>query len=95
MHIRYSAIRSSIVALVLFLVFGLVPQAAAAEFPYFILKGDLHVHSDFSHDSVVPIEQVVSESSIAGYDFIAVTDHNTPRHMIEDHSTDDVLVNAG
>ncbi len=95
MHIRYSAIRSSIVALVLFLVFGLVPQAAAAEFPYFILKGDLHVHSDFSHDSVVPIEQVVSESSIAGYDFIAVTDHNTTRHMIEDHSTDEVLVIAG
>lgn len=78
----------------LVLVFVLSSFAYAAP-DYFILKGDLHCHSDFSHDSDVPIEQVVRESGIAGYDFIAVTDHNTVRHMMQDHSTDEVLVIAG
>lgn len=67
----------------------------AAHEGYFILIGDLHCHSDFSHDSEVPIEQVVAESVIAGYDFISITDHNTVRHMTQDYSTDDILVMSG
>lgn len=87
--------RKSVPLLVLcFIVFSFFSGVAGAE-EYFILKGDLHVHSDFSHDSVVPIEQVVYESGIAGYDFIAITDHNTVRHMTKDYSTDEVLVLAG
>lgn len=62
---------------------------------FFILQGDLHAHSEFSHDSEVPIGQVVEESGIAGYDFISITDHNTTRHMTENYSTDRVLVIAG
>lgn|SRR5690554_246347 len=72
-----------------------VALTASAHSPYFILKGDLHVHSDFSHDSDVPVEQVVEESRIAGYDFISLTEHNTTRHMMADHSTDELLVISG
>lgn len=75
-------------------ILGLLGSVSSAQ-EYFILKGDLHVHSEFSHDSVVPIEQVVEESEIAGYDFIAITDHNTVRHMTKDYSTDKILVLAG
>lgn len=62
---------------------------------YFLLIGDLHVHSEASHDSEVPTEQVVRESGLAGYDFIALTEHNTTRHMNQDWSTDEVLVLYG
>ncbi|HPT83838.1 MAG TPA: CehA/McbA family metallohydrolase [Limnochordia bacterium] len=62
---------------------------------YFILTGDLHCHSEFSHDSEVPVEQVVRETGLAGYDFLALTEHNTTRHMTRDWSTDEVLVIAG
>ena len=83
-------------ALILFLFTGTILNPLVYASPeYFILKGDLHVHSDFSHDSDIPIDQVVQESGIAGYDFIAITDHNTVRHMKEDHSTSEVLVIAG
>lgn len=79
---------------VVLLVLALFGGVALAE-EYFILKGDLHLHSDFSHDSTVPIEQVVAESGLAGYDFIAISDHNTVRHMAKDYSTEEVLVLAG
>lgn len=83
---------SALVALIVILILA---SSAAAHSEYFILKGDLHVHSSFSHDSNVPVEQVVAESRIAGYDFIALTEHNTTRHLMQDHSTDDLLVIAG
>ena len=81
-----------VVALVLLSMCSVQVQATAQ---YFILKGDLHVHSDFSHDSTVPVETVLRESIMAGYDFISLTEHNTTRHMLEDYSSDDLLVIAG
>lgn len=69
--------------------------SALADSPYFVVKGDLHCHSDFSHDSDVPIDHVVRESKLAGYDFIAMTDHNTTRHMEVDHSIEGLLVIPG
>jgi predicted metal-dependent phosphoesterase TrpH len=72
-----------------------IALAASSESPYFTLKGDLHVHSSFSHDSDVPVAQAVEESRDAGYDFIALTDHNTTRHMREDHSIGGLLVIPG
>lgn len=87
--------RKSKSCLISFILVFLLNSFAQAAPNYFIVKGDLHCHSEFSHDSDVPIAQVVEESGIAGYDFIAITDHNTVRHMMEDHSTEDVLVIAG
>ena len=86
------SIRVLIICLLLVSLSGLVH---AADEGYFILIGDLHCHSDFSHDSDVLIEQVVEESGVAGYDFLSITDHNTVRHMTKDYSTDEVLVMAG
>lgn len=62
---------------------------------YFVLRGDLHVHSDFSHDCDVPLAQVIEESIQTGYDFIALTEHNTQNHLLEDHSVSDLIVLPG
>ncbi len=40
------------------------------------LKGQLHVHTERSHDSTSPIGAVVSFYEGRGYDFIVLTDHN-------------------
>ncbi len=72
-----------------------VSSSLAAKPELLILKGDLHCHSSFSHDSVIPVEQVIAESIIAGYDFIALTEHNTLLHLQKDHSTKDLLVISG
>lgn len=71
------------------------PGIRAAQDRLFILKGDLHCHSAFSHDCEVPVEQVIADSIIAGYDFIALTEHNTTAHLRDDHSSDKLLVIAG
>lgn len=69
----------------------LLSCAACAE-DYILLKGDLHCHSKFSHDSDTPYEQVMAESKIAGYDFIALTEHNTTNHLKNDLSSEDMIV---
>lgn len=62
---------------------------------YLLLRGDLHVHSSYSHDSNVPTAQVIEESILTGYDFIALTEHNTRNHMRQDHSVDGLIVLPG
>lgn len=62
---------------------------------YFILKGDLHVHSSYSHDSTVPVAQVIEESIQTGYDFIALAEHNTQNHLQQDHSVPELIVLPG
>ncbi len=83
-----SAVLAAFIALCL-------PGAGLSEEAYILLKGDLHCHSSFSHDSDVKAEQVISDSVTAGYDFIALTEHNTLRHLKEDHSTEDLIVLPG
>ncbi len=40
------------------------------------LRFDLHLHSHYSYDCLVPLEQVVNAARRAGLDGIALTDHN-------------------
>lgn len=39
------------------------------------LRGDLHVHSDWSSDGKDSLEQMVAAAARRGYDYLAVTDH--------------------
>lgn len=89
--LRYSLVLLMLAAVIVFGASG----SLAAKPELFIVKGDLHSHSAFSHDSEVPVEQVIAESIIAGYDFIALTEHNTLLHLKKDHSTKDLLVISG
>lgn len=82
-----------IIAVCLTLFLFITPLASAQE--YFVLRGDLHVHSDYSHDSDVPLAQVIEESIQTGYDFIALTEHNTRNHLYEDHSVPGLIVVPG
>jgi hypothetical protein len=85
--------RTALVALCFVALVMLASVASAQEL--FILKGDLHCHSSYSHDSEVPVDKVIADSIVAGYDFIALTEHNTVSHLAEDHSTEDLLVISG
>lgn len=60
-----------------------------------IVRGDLHCHSNFSHDSNVSVEQVIEESIKTGYDFIALTEHNTIEQLKKDFSTEKLIVLPG
>ena len=62
---------------------------------YIALKGDLHCHSSFSPDSNVPVEEVIAAYTQAGYDFIALTEHNQIKHLRKDWSTDELMVLPG
>ena len=39
------------------------------------LRGDLHVHSDWSRDGKAPLEDMVGAAAQRGYDYVAITDH--------------------
>ncbi|MFB6075688.1 MAG: PHP domain-containing protein, partial [Candidatus Aenigmatarchaeota archaeon] len=41
------------------------------------MKIDLHIHTEYSHDSRLPIKKIVEISKRKGLDGIAITDHNT------------------
>lgn len=62
---------------------------------WLVVKGDLHCHSNFSGDSTARLERVIQYSVENGYDFIALTEHNTLRHLKEDHSTENLIVLPG
>lgn len=48
-----------------------------------MLRADLHVHTSFSRDGVMPPQQLISLCLARGIDCLAVTDHNTIRGAIE------------
>ena len=39
------------------------------------IKGDLHIHTDYSH-AVDPLEHIVEKAVSMGYEYIAITDHS-------------------
>lgn len=48
-----------------------------------MLKVDLHLHSNFSHDGQSSIEALIARSRECGIDRIALTDHNTVEGALE------------
>lgn len=59
-----------------------VERAKAGELPDLVtaadLKGDLHLHSDWS-DGRDPIERMVDAAAALGYEYMALTDHSSGR----------------
>lgn len=47
------------------------------------LKIDLHVHTDYSRDSTITLNQVVAYSQMRGLDGVAVTDHDVVTGALE------------
>lgn len=43
----------------------------------------LHIHSEYSHDSDVPVKEIIQTAKTLGYDAISITDHNTARGSME------------
>jgi len=60
-----------------------------------LLKTDLHCHTIFSHDSLLPVEQLIAVARKRGLDKIAITDHNTIRGALLAKSLDPDLVIVG
>lgn len=56
-----------------------VEPAAEGRLPQLVragdLRGDLHVHSDFSGDGVDSLAEMVRGAAGRGYDYVAITDH--------------------
>ena len=61
------------------------------------LRLDLHIHSMYSGDGVMPPEQIVARARRTGLDGIAVTDHDTIRGGVETRRLEpaDMLVIVG
>ncbi|MCH7642669.1 MAG: DNA polymerase/3'-5' exonuclease PolX [Chloroflexi bacterium] len=61
---------------------GEIPAAEAGALPDLVeladIRGDLHVHSDWS-DGQAPVEQMVREAAGRGLDYVALTDHSSGR----------------
>lgn len=47
------------------------------------MKICLHIHSECSHDSDVPVKDVVHTAKKLGYDVISITDHNTSKGSLK------------
>ena len=56
---------------------------------YITLKGDFHIHTNFSDAQVWPVTRV-DEADLDGLDFISITDHleTHHQHMIKDYKAD-------
>lgn len=58
---------------------GEVEAAASASLPELLtlraIRGDLHVHTDYSGDAKSSVEDMVARASELGYEYIAITDH--------------------
>lgn len=48
-----------------------------------MLRVDLHLHSDFSHDGRSSLQQLIERAHESGLDRIALTDHNTAEGALE------------
>ncbi len=58
---------------------GEIQQAEAGTLPDLVevsdLKGDLHVHSDWSGDGRASLEEMVAAAAARGHEYLAITDH--------------------
>ena len=58
---------------------GEVEAAAKGELPTLLqvadIKGDLHVHTNYSGDAKSSVEDIVQTADELGYDYVAITDH--------------------
>lgn len=46
-----------------------------------MIHSDLHIHSEYSYDSALPLETIIKEAEARGYRQVGVTDHlNLPNH---------------
>ncbi|NLA87168.1 MAG: PHP domain-containing protein, partial [Clostridiales bacterium] len=61
------------------------------------MKISIHIHSEYSSDSKLPIAAIIEESRKLGYDAIAITDHNTVAGSMaaRDMLRDDISVITG
>ena len=57
-------------------------HTSAVERPYQDFRANLHVHSDFSHDSRGKIEQIVASAKTAGTQILMFTEHPAPHYDI-------------
>jgi predicted metal-dependent phosphoesterase TrpH len=48
-----------------------------------VLRVDLHLHSNFSHDGQSSLQQLIERASACGIDRLALTDHNTVEGALE------------
>jgi predicted metal-dependent phosphoesterase TrpH len=48
-----------------------------------VLRVDLHLHSNFSHDGQSSLQQLIDRASKCGIDRLALTDHNTVEGALE------------
>ena len=82
---------TALAALVALSAYATVPhKAQIPDIPgYKTLKGDFHIHTNFSDGHVWP-ETRADEAAFDGLDFIAITDHveNHHQHMIKDYKAD-------
>ncbi len=46
-----------------------------------LLRGDLHCHSAYSKDGAQSVDTIIGYVAAAGWDFFALTDHNTRNHF--------------
>jgi len=61
------------------------------------MKYDLHIHSEFSSDGTLSLEEIVELAKKRGLDGIAITDHNTVKGGLEakKYETDDFEIIIG
>ncbi len=48
-----------------------------------ICKGDFHIHTSYSHDGLIRVEQLLLRAEQLGLRIVAITDHNTVRGGLE------------